>query len=141
VRKKVRSHVMRNFRRDQIMENIKLSSLQDTVSSQPSLNSAAIPNNGPSKSTAPYLNNMICLNCGGLKARSPISTGFPMSRQVEISGLNKPVSTENMDTFNVLPINTIRSSYLLFDHCKHSLKPWDIKSPLAFLFSLCNRES
>jgi hypothetical protein len=135
VRKKVRSHVMVNFRRDQIMEHIKLSSLQDAVSSQSWLNSAPTPNNGPSQSIAPCVNDLVCPNCGGMKASSPIAMGFPSSRQTEMSGLNKPVSSENMDAFNVLPINTIRSSYLLFDHCKHSLKPGSL-SCLPFFFSL-----
>jgi hypothetical protein len=112
-RKKVRSHVMHNFRKNQVLERVEASS------SRSDLNIHLTPGSEPEKRTQRRRSKtpeLICINCGRVNGNSVLS-GISES-QGSIPCLNRS-SGEHMDLFNALPVSITKGTYLLFNHSKH----------------------
>lgn len=114
-RKKVRSHVMHNYRRNQVLQRLEAPSGND-------LNIHLAPGSQPDKRTQRRCSktpDLICVNCARIKG-APFLSGISHSQR-SIPRLNRN-SGEHMDLFNALPVSVTRGTYLVFNHSKYSLE-------------------
>ena len=114
-RKTVRSHVMQNYRRNQILQNLKTSPPQH-VNLPRSLPRTAVKSSSRTQNVASGGDDSICLNCGGLKTRNFDSSPISFESRELQSHLTNVSSNGHIDPFGALPVNTVRGSYLLFSH-------------------------
>jgi hypothetical protein len=115
-RKTVRSHVMQNYRRNQILQNLKTSPLQHVNPPQSLPRTAAVKSSSRTQNVAPGGDDSICLNCGGLKTRNFDASLTSFESRALQSHLTNVSSNGHIDPFSALPVNTVRGSYLLFNH-------------------------
>lgn len=117
VRKKVRSHVMSNYRRSHVLERAKITPPGDAIPAQPLSKESTKLHTDLSQNISPYMFHSTCQRCGGLKASSSTPTHVPLQSKRSLPHLVNSLSAASIDPFRALPVNTIPPSYLVLDHC------------------------